>query len=38
MTAYTVGFFEKNLMNRPEMFDGLGARFPEVQVTKRNVP
>jgi len=38
MTDFTVGFFEKYLMNRnPELFDGLAARFPEVKITSRNV-
>lgn len=39
MTDYVVGFFEKYLMGRsPELFDGLAARYPEVEVTKRNHP
>lgn len=39
MTSFVVGFFEKYLMGRsPELFDGLPARFPEVKITKRNVP
>lgn len=37
MTDYTVGFFDKFLMNRPQQFDGLATKFPEVQVTSRNV-
>jgi len=37
MTDYTVGFFDKFLMNRPEQFNGLAAKFPDVQVTSRNV-
>ena len=39
MTDYTVGFFEKYLMNRnPELFDGLAARYPDVEVTTRGLP
>ena len=39
MTDYTVGFFEKFLMNRnAELFDGLAARYPDVQVTSRSAP
>jgi predicted dienelactone hydrolase len=39
MTDYTVGFFEKYLMNRnPELWDGLAARYPEVVVQSRGVP
>ena len=39
MTDYTVGFFEKYLMQRnAELFDGLATRYPEVQVTSRNAP
>jgi predicted dienelactone hydrolase len=39
MTDYTVGFFEKYLMNRnPELFDGLAAKYPDVAVTSRNTP
>lgn len=38
MTDFTVGFFEKYLMNRnPELFDGLAAKFPEVKIMSRNV-
>lgn len=36
LTDYVVGFFEKYLMNRnPELFDGLAATYPEVEVRKR---
>ena len=39
MTDYVVGFFEKYLMGRsPEQFDGLAARYPDVEIAKRNVP
>lgn len=39
MSDHVVGFFEKYLMGRsPEKFDGLPARYPDVQVSKRNVP
>ena len=39
MTDYTVGFFEKYLMNRnPDLFDGLAARYPDVKVESRNTP
>lgn len=38
MTGFILGFFEKYLMNRhPELFDSLPAKFPEVEITSRNV-
>jgi len=37
MTGFVLGFFEKYLMGRSELFDSLPGRFPEVQITKRNV-
>jgi predicted dienelactone hydrolase len=36
MTDYTVGFFEKYLMQRnPELFDGLAAKYPDVKTVSR---
>ena len=37
MTGFVLGFFEKYLMGRPALFDSLPARFPDVQITRRNV-
>jgi hypothetical protein len=37
MTGFVVGFFEKYLMGRPSLFDSLPGRFPDVQITRRNV-
>jgi len=37
MTGFVVGFFERYLMGRPSLFDSLPGRFPDVQITKRNV-
>lgn len=39
ISDYVVGFFETYLMGRsPALFDGLATRYPEVEITKRNVP
>jgi predicted dienelactone hydrolase len=39
MTDYTVGFFEKYLMNRNvALWDSLAARYPDVGVVSRNTP
>ena len=39
VSDYVVGFFEKYLMGRsPERFDGLAARYPDVEITRRGVP
>jgi predicted dienelactone hydrolase len=37
MTEFVLGFFEKYLMGRPSLFDSLPGRFPDVQITRRNV-
>jgi len=38
MTEFVLGFFEKHLVGKPSLFDSLPGRFPEVQITRRNVP
>jgi hypothetical protein len=37
MTGFVLGFFEKYLRGRPRLFDSLPAKFPDVQITRRNV-
>jgi predicted dienelactone hydrolase len=39
MTDFIIGFFETYLMGRsPERFNALAARYPDVGITRRNVP